>query len=371
MKDKQRVFGLDVMRATAILMVLCSHILSIYPKSNNIISEIFKFFGFWGVEIFFVLSGFLIGSILYKSYVQENFTIQSVFYFLKRRWFRTLPNYFLVLFLNVILAVSFGFYMKDAGYYFFFGQNFATTMKPFFPESWSLSVEEFAYLIVPFALLAGTLLVKPKNKSKRFILIVLFLMAVVFINRIIYNFTTSNTTLDQWNLSLKAVVIYRIDSILIGIAASWLSLNYSEFWQKQKENLAFIACVALCVMIVGLGYFKILIETHPFFWNVGYLPITSIIFALFLPILSQWQSAPGWFSKPITFVSLISYSVYLLHYSIVLQLMKYFVDTASFLTFQLHSFTFCYLVITFFLSFLLYKFFEKPIMDLRKRSLEY
>lgn len=369
MKEQQRIFGLDVMRAIAILMVLCSHILWIYPKSDGFITQLFSFFGFWGVEIFFVLSGFLIGSILYRLYLQQEFTLQSVFYFLKRRWYRTLPNYFLVVTLNLILAILLGFYWKDIGYYFFFLQNFATTMKPFFPESWSLSIEEFAYLLVPFALLFGTLLIRAQNKSRRFIGIILVLMLVFFGHRVLYHYTTSNTTLDQWNSSLKAVVIYRIDAILMGIIGSWLSLNYSVFWKKQKANLAFLGCFLIVAILVGLRFFKMTIEHNPFFWNVLYLPITSFVFALFLPLLSQWQSAPVWFSKPVTFVSLTSYSVYLLHYSIILQTMKHFVDTSLFSVIQLHGFTFCYLAVTFFISFLLYTFFEKPIMNRREQQL--
>lgn len=364
--SSNRIFGLDLMRATAILMVLCSHILWIYPHPNALVAQVFTLFGFWGVEIFFVLSGFLIGRILYKLYTKEDFTSHTVLYFLKRRWFRTLPNYFLVLLLNIILASIIGFSMTDVGYYFLFLQNFATPMKAFFPESWSLSVEEFAYLIMPLTLLAVAFL-KPKNKSKRFIAVVVLLVLVFFINKVIYNFSTSNTTLVEWNLSLKAVVIYRIDAILIGIAASWVSLNFDVFWQKQKINLAFIGCIMTVLMFVGVGYFQILIDSHPFFWNVLYLPITSITFALFLPILSNWNFKANRLSKPVTFVSLISYSMYLLHYSIILQMMKYFVDTTFFTTFQLHFFTFCYLVATFFLSFFLYRFFEKPIMDLRNK----
>lgn len=363
--NTNRVFGLDVMRATAILMVLCSHILWIYPNANHLVYQVFSLFGYLGVEIFFVLSGFLIGKILYKIYIKEDFTIHSVLYFLKRRWFRTLPNYFLILILNIVIAFFIGVSIKEIGLYFFFAQNFATTMNPFFPESWSLSVEEFAYLFVPFALLFAFISISPKNKSRQFLLVILILIAIFISNKIYYHFTTINTTLTQWNVSLKAVVIYRIDSILIGILASWVSLNYAEFWQKQKMNLACLGSVLMVLMFVGVGFFGILIHSHPFFWNVLYLPLTSIVFALFLPILSQWKSAPEWFAKPVTFISVISYSIYLLHYSIVLQLMKYFIDTKQFSSLQLNLFAFSYITITFFLSFLLYKYFEKPIMKLR------
>lgn len=369
--NTNRIFGFDVMRATAIGMVLCSHILWIYPDSSGLITELFALFGYWGVEIFFVLSGFLIGTILYNAYLKDNFTSHAVFYFLKRRWYRTLPNYFLVLVLNIIIALVIGVSIADIGYYFLFLQNFCTTMKPFFTESWSLSVEEFAYVFTPFALVGSTFFAKPKNKSNRFITVVLCLISLFMINKIIYNFTTLNTDLIQWSLSLKSVVIYRIDSILIGIAFSWISIKHQDFWKKQKMNFFFLGSILIVIMFFGVGFWGILIEKYPTFWNVFYLPITSITFAFFLPVFSQWKSAPNWFLKPVTLLSLISYSVYLLHYGIVLQLMKYYIDTTSFAAYQLHIFTLVYLAVTFFLSFLLYKYFEKPIMDLRNALKKY
>lgn len=373
MKNKQfpanRVFGLDLMRAVAILMVLCSHILWIYPPSSGYISQFFQLFGFLGVEIFFVLSGFLIGRILYKLYVKEDFPKASVFYFLKRRWFRTLPNYYLILLVNIFIAyVLIGYEVGDLWKYFFFFQNAVHTMLPFFPESWSLSIEEFAYLLIPLVLLFGSILVKGVQKRKMlFLFIVSGLLIFFFANKLYYNQTTENTTLEQWNLSLKAVVMYRIDAILYGILAAWVYCNYHGFWYKIRFVSAFFGIMFFMAMYFGVGFFGILIERFPFFWNVLYLPLTSVTFVFFLPLLSEWKNPPKYFGKPVYFVSVTSYSVYLLHYSVVLYLMKYYFDTTQYSYNQLHIFTLVYLIITFGLSYLLYRFYEKPMMDLRER----
>ncbi|WP_313804481.1 acyltransferase [Flavobacterium sp.] len=365
--EQNRIFGLDLMRAAAIIMVLCSHVLWIYPESKGFLVEIFKLFGFWGVEIFFVLSGFLIGRILYRLYLKEDFTTKTMFYFLKRRWFRTLPNYYLVLLLNIVIALIIGTSLKDVVFYPFFLQNFAWTMKPFFTESWSLSVEEFAYLFLPLAFLFCSFLVRPKNKSRAFFIIVFILTLLFLIFKLAYQLTTENIDINQWNLSLKAVVIYRIDSILIGVLAAWFSMVFVDIWKSKRFLFALIGLVFVGFMYVGVGFFRLLIDTHPFFWNVLYLPLTSITFSLFLPFLSEWKAESNWLTNSITFTSKISYSIYLLHYGVVLQLMKYFISTEAFSTSMLHGFTFAYLLITFLLSFLLYRYFEKPIMDLRDR----
>jgi peptidoglycan/LPS O-acetylase OafA/YrhL len=364
----ERIFGLDVMRAMAIIMVLSSHILWIYPQNSSMISQFFQLFGFLGVEAFFVLSGFLIGTIFYKLYLKDDFSFKSTIYFLKRRWFRTLPNYYLFLVLNVIVTFIIGYTVDDLWKYLFFLQNFCTTMLPFYTESWSLSVEEFTYIVLPISIVIGSFLFKNKNKKQTYISIVTSLIIVLILAKFIYNQTTTNTTLIQWNVSLKAVVIYRMDSILIGVVFSWMALNYQQFWQKQKVNLAFIGAILLLMMYVGVGFFQLTIENYPLFWNVFYLPITSLTLALFLPILSQWKTTKLPFKKAVVTVSLISYSCYLIHYGIVLQLMKHFIKTDNLAMYQLHIYTLAFLFITFVLSYLNYKFFEKPIMDLRDKK---
>jgi peptidoglycan/LPS O-acetylase OafA/YrhL len=363
---KQRIFGLDMLRAAAILMVVCSHVLWIYPKSNAFIPTLFELFGFWGVELFFVLSGFLIGSILYKTFVNENFTSKSVFYFLKRRWFRTLPNYYLVLLLNILIAFFLGFSIENTGSYFLFLQNFTSKSPAFFPESWSLSIEEFTYLLLPFSLFFVGL-VKMKNKSKAFLFVVVVLILVFWMNKFYYHSQHAIPNLSEWNLNLKSVLIYRIDAILIGVLAAWFSLNFDAIWEKSKGVFAVIGFGILFFLMFGILPLNLTIEQNPFFWNVLYLPITSIAFALLLPFFSSWKTFTNPILYPVELISKISYSIYLLHYSIILLLLKTFFDTSQMLDFERHLFTLVYLLITFLSSYLLYRFYEKPIMNWRDK----
>ena len=363
-----RIFGLDLMRTIAILMVVSGHCLWVFPESKRFLYQLLTLFGFFGVEIFFVLSGFLIGKILYQLYLKDDFSIATVFYFLKRRWFRTLPNYFLILLLNIIIASIIGYSLPSLWRYFFFLQNFKITMLPFFPESWSLSVEEFAYLVLPFFLLFFALLFKPKNKTRFFLLAVVSLILIFFCAKIYYQNTTTNTTIDQWNLSLKSVVIYRLDSIFIGVFCSWFYFNFTSFWQKSKQLLFVLGTLFFGFLFSGIGHLGLFIETHATLWNVFYLPFVSIAVACFLPFLSEWKEEKSVLKNPITFISIISYSVYLLHYSVVLQLMKYFIPLNSQNQFLLYTFVFVYMAITFLLSYLLYRFYEKPMMDLRDKN---
>ena len=366
--NQNRIFGLDAMRTVAIMLVLIGHCVWIFPTGNVLIHQLLVLSGFFGVEIFFVLSGFLIGKIVYQLYVKEKFSLSSVFYFLKRRWFRTLPNYFLILLVDIGIAGIVGYQTVSLWKYFFFLQNFNTAMLPFFPESWSLSVEEFAYIVLPFFLLALSLLIKPKNKPLFFLWTLLLLIFVFIFNKVYYQNTTANTTLTQWNLSLKAVVIYRLDSIFIGVLCAWLYFNFTAFWQKWKVLFLVIGMQLFLFQFVGIGFFGLLIETHPVLWNVFYLPLISIAVACFLPTLSAWNTESSFLYKPVTFISLISYSMYLLHYSVVLQLMMHYFPMMHQAFGVKMAFTLCYFTITIVLSYFLHRFYEKPIMDLRNKN---
>src|SRR5919108_5666871 len=109
----KRIVGLDIVRALAILMVLFYHsremlagLISI-PFIGYLTGKIIAItvpFGHLGVEMFFVLSGYLIGGILIKEFNKnDNLNFNNITSFWKRRWLRTLPNYFLILVLNFIL----------------------------------------------------------------------------------------------------------------------------------------------------------------------------------------------------------------------------------------------------------------------------
>ena len=355
--NTNRVFGLDLMRAMAIAMVLCSHILWIYNPNDGMIRQLFALFGFLGVEFFFVLSGFLIGRILYKIYIKEDFTIKSAFGFLKRRWFRTLPNYYLVLLINIIITISLGYSMPNLELYFVFLHNGFSKMSTFFPESWSLSVEEWAYIILPFSLLLFSVLVKPKNKKSFFLILTLLLIALFISFKIVYQFNTKTTNLDEWNVSLKSVMIYRLDAIFMGVLCAWLSINYSKIWTEFRLPSAIIGSFIMLFMYFGMGYLQILPTTFPFVWNVIYLPLASLSIAFFVPFFSQLETSISIVKKPIVFISKTSYSIYLLHYSVILQLFMLFVDREKSTLLQLHLITVLYLTTTLIISYIFYRFY--------------
>lgn len=357
-----RIFGLDFMRASAIVMVLFGHLTWILPTSFDTVNMLFSLLGFVGVEVFFVLSGFLIGKILFRSFENPDFDLRSVRQFLKRRWYRTLPNYFLILCVNIVIAIGVvGYGIDGLWQYFFFLQNFAGQMPVFFPESWSLSIEEFAYVLLPFGLLITVIFFKDRDRRTTFLVAVLVLYLIFIGTKVMYALNTDYTKLAEWNRYLKGVVIYRVDAILTGVIASWIAVQKSRLWNKTRWLAAFVALFSGLFLVFGVSILGIGVHKHPFFWNVFFLPMLSVSIAGTLPLLTSWKESPYGIGKPVTAISLISYAMYLVHYGVVMQLLHHFVldDWGWKIT------AVAYFTLTFIFSFGLYRFFEKPIMDLR------
>ncbi|MBL8829718.1 MAG: acyltransferase [Planctomycetaceae bacterium] len=132
----KRNLGLDVLRALAISMVFIGHGVSLHGLP--ILGELGT-----GVDLFFVLSGFLIGRIYFRSLQDDKFALWE---FWQARWWRTLPPYFVAI---GFYALAMNSYSQEpvAGYYALFMQNFVGMVG--FNASWSLCVEEHFYLLFP------------------------------------------------------------------------------------------------------------------------------------------------------------------------------------------------------------------------------
>jgi len=363
-----RIFGLDLLRVISIALVLCSHTSWIYPPSSSLLAKMVDMCGFFGVEIFFVLSGFLIGSIILKQFLKADYGFKSMMIFFNRRMIRILPNYYLIILVNICIGFYIGYPISESWKYFLFFQNFASPLLPFFPESWSMPIKEYGYIITVFLLFLVSKILKKISKKTLFLGVISGMIVFFFLMKVSYYFYTANTTVGQWDLSLRSVVIYRIDTVLMGVLFGYICSEYPDFWKKNKCRFAVVGFFLILILLFCLGYLKLKIYYFPFFWNVLCLPINSLALVCFLPFFSDWEIGPNAFRKPVELISEISYSVYLLHYSIVLFLLKHFIDTSGYSMPQLHFFTLIYLVITFSLSYLLYTFFEKPMTKLRDKK---
>ncbi|MCH7785638.1 MAG: acyltransferase, partial [Bacteroidetes bacterium] len=101
--NKKRNVGLDIARTLAILLVLFAHTKWISDRYPVVVDSAMQLSGTIGVEVFFMISGFLIGKIILREIKDPNFSLLHIKSFLLRRWFRTFPNYYLLLTVNVVV----------------------------------------------------------------------------------------------------------------------------------------------------------------------------------------------------------------------------------------------------------------------------
>lgn len=358
---KNRVFGLDLMRALAIIFVVMGHGSSMLGKANTDFPWIRLING---VELFFVLSGFLIGGILIKIFQNsKSFGIKTIGNFWIRRWFRTLPNYYLVLILNIII-VYFGIIKEDFSQFnwkfFLFLHNFTQPFTGFFWESWSLSIEEWFYLLFPIILGIVFLILKGFKINKKIIFLgsIFIFLLVPFLFRV---FKASKFDVDQFGLEVKIfkVVIYRLDGIALGLLAAFIKYWHPHFWFKSR-NLSFILGIIISYLIL---YFTWL--PNDFSTKVFQIIIQSIGCFLLLPKFDSMKTAPPVITKIFTHISLISYSMYLINLALVAEVIRdNFPPRGPHTAWALYGIYWAVVIVA---SSLLYKYYEKPIMDLRDR----
>lgn len=167
---KARDANLDLLRATAIGMVVVYHVAQRWPVSSNIAAV--SRYGAYGVDLFFVLSGWLIGGLFWRE--RAGFGDVEIHRFIFRRALRTVPPYMAALtisYLGVFLVRREPF---DAGY-LVFAQNYYDRI-PFFLVSWSLCIEEHFYVAMPFVALAAS---RWSSRPDAYLLTVSFVPAVM------------------------------------------------------------------------------------------------------------------------------------------------------------------------------------------------
>ena len=381
----KRVFGLDVMRAIAILVVVDAH-------ASVALGKYYRG-AFWhhlvpdGVELFFVLSGFLIGGILIRSYEKKGYFDRSLLVnFWTRRWFRTLPNYYLVLAGLLLFAFLRAWrsglqpVLPSGGTlatYFIFVQNFASRIPDFFPETWSLAIEEWSYITLPLVLWAMHGLLAGRWSRQRIVLVTI--LTIIVGTNLYRLYRSLQIPLLEGELEFRGIVATRLDAISYGVLGAYVRHYFPAYWTNVSiRRRLFIAGLTL----TALTAFSSSIVTLQFYYEAGILPaytfykrtvyflIIGVSMAMWLPYMDGWRTATGgWarfgLARAITHVSLISYSMYLLNLTPIMMNVVSRIPTTSSTIGWLKIGLFWGLVLS--LSTLLYKFFEKPVTELRER----
>lgn len=359
--NPNRIYGLDILRSIAILSVVINH--------GNILAPGFHIDSTDGVSIFFVLSGFLIGRILIKL-IENKEKKNILLNFWIRRWFRTIPNYFLILTLLLIITKEYThFSYKFPLNYYTFTQNLFYSHPSFFPEVWSISVEEWFYLSVPLIIVSFIFFFK-YNPKKAFIITALSILVLSTAIRYYRWKSGQIDSIEQYDLLIRRQVITRLDSLMFGMIGAFIQYYYNGFWTKYKKLFLFLGLFLFYIFMSMPGRYGTALQLFKSLYGCVFeFLFFSIIILLTLPYLSNFKKGKGIFHYFFTYISLISYSLYLIHHTLVrdyiirLGLYSYFPDVHQ--PVIDYAFYALYWILSITLSLLNYKYFEVPIMNLR------
>jgi len=342
-------------------MVLLSHGRH-FLSATWVSAEVFRIGGFLGVELFFVLSGFLIGGIVWRSFKDAPQDTVWVKGFLARRWLRTLPNYFLFLGVNALLIATalLPGHVSDLLPFVFFVQNLAWPHPPAFGEAWSLAVEEVFYLTFPLLLL---LFGKHGGRKEGvFLGVIIMMLFLPLIARIL----AVTFTEPAWDAGVRKIVVFRLDSLMLGVVAGWLNREY-----RISETLGQGAFILAAVTILG-AVLLIFFRGETFlnadaFARIGLFPLASLGFVFVLLAGLRYAQVRHVFNRPIYACARWSYALYLTHmpvFHIIVSKMgfaKAHDSGGAVLRWSL------FMVCSFAIAALVEKWFERPILQWRDR----
>ncbi|HEY8937166.1 MAG TPA: acyltransferase [Cyclobacteriaceae bacterium] len=338
--SKDRNSSIDVFRAVAILSVVIFHF-NYLP------------FGNLGVDLFFVISGLLIGGILVKNIQQERPV--NFFKFFIMRGFKIWPSYYVFIFLGSLLSLLFyssiapdqTIPLWDIKRYLFFYQNY--TGLPFhwsFDHVWSLCVEEHFYILLPimFVIIQRFFLDK---KKFLFISVYCIIGAGILFKFLALEYTRSKDTYSATH--------NRIDALAWGVLLSLIIAYYPDQLRTTKKVLIlffsglvlFIASIVFATQTSSVLYHKVFLHS-------------IIPFSFFLMIGGAYNTDLSKF-KYLRIVAYYSYNWYLWHPIFVIGIT--FLIGNNFLSLMI------YLVITFLVAVLFTILIEEHFLSLRKKYL--
>lgn len=375
----ERNLGLDIIRASAIMLVLLSHtVTTFYVFFSGSLETAFNIItwagGFYGVELFFVLSGFLIGNIFIQKVVFEvelSGQLKPLIYdFWLRRWVRTIPSYLLFVAINILLIpLSLSPFDWNVFFqYLFFLQGFGANDTSFFGVSWSLAVEEWFYIAMPLIFVLGIYCFKKEKAGTAFFAAMLALLLLPLAMKIYQMLQLPALVNIEPMFHFKT--LYKLDSIFYGVLLAWMwnKPDIKKWLAKYSRLLLVLGLLLLAASFAYAGMFII----KPLQKSVLVLlfgPLCSLsILSCFPFLLIHTFSRNNSIAKGITAISLCSYSLYLCHIPVVI-IIDYFAEKvflketiwASSLIFSLR------IIMSILIAQFLYRYFEIPVLSWRDK----
>lgn len=311
----KRRFGLDVMRAVAVLCVVVSHVtplLFVEWSSNRDVFRWLIYLGPVGVDIFFALSGYLIGGIVLRTIAEFNqFAVVRLFWV--RRWLRTLPVAYVSAVVVWFVAAPTDVWSYVASILFVGTVNPAAVTKELV-FWWSLAAEELFYLVLPLLIYVIT---KKHPALRAFGLSIAIIGASAIVARA--GLMVVSDALLWRNINLAPYA--RLDSMVWGVLMVWVR-NYRPQWFSQIAQAGFAP--GLVIFAAGV---TLLVDQQRWDALAMFAGHTVVVIgaSLLIPVC---ESLPpfrwGLLNRICGGIALVSYSAYLYHGMLVTLLERWF-----------------------------------------------
>ncbi len=343
---------LDGLRTIAVSMVMFGHWIT-YKK----LLSIGAYLSTGGVDIFFVLSGFLITGILMKASENGN-KIYALKQFYIRRFLRIFPLYYLIIFIGVLLAIP--SIRQHFWWFLFYAGNIIVAKTNgnagSFTHLWSLAVEEQFYIFFPFIVFFT-----PK-KYRLFSFVSMIFLAVIS-RAIIFILYKQNINIAWW---MHSFTFNCLDSFGLGALLVYLKVHHSNLL-KSILSKSYLFFIALGTSILATYLFTLNDTSH--FWVFAFHRLFFSIFCFWVIGIATTDGFKGIIklfleNNFIQYLGKISYGLYVYHH-----FMPYFFGRVGY-NISGHSIllnSFLYLIATIIISSISWHFFEYPINKLKER----
>ncbi len=368
-----RSHGLDTLRSVAILTVMVFHVYTFHDVGTlPWIVEFAARMGWMGVDLFFVLSGYLIGSQLMRPYQRSERPRLWGFY--RNRLYRVLPAYLVVLATYFILPIwRESPNIPPLWQFLTFTQNLLGDYRvnQAFSHVWSLCIEEHFYLFLPLIVLF--MMCKPSMRKTATVLGGLVLFGVCVRAFILFHTLRPLASGGQSFGFVYLVRIYyptysRLDGLLAGVTLALVKTFRPAWWSVLAKRGHALLGLGLCLIGVAMWLFKdrwISVTGASAFGTVIGFPVLALGLGL---LVASALSANGLLSRVkipgANLIATLAYSLYLTHKELIHLVDRYIPDIAQdrvFLWLVVYT-VFCLIV-----AAALYLCVERPFLNLRDR----
>ena len=309
--SNDRLAGLDTLRALAIVLVMVFHLGWRLPESFAPVAR----FGWMGVDLFFVLSGYLIGSQLLRPVRLGQGVSLPGFY--RNRAYRILPEYLVVLALYEWwpawreapgLSPLWQYLTFTQNFFVDYGKNQA------FSHVWSLCVEEHFYLLLPPIVLVMAR--RPELWKTIAVLALFFALGLAtrsyeYFHALLPMGRDSDSFGVQYIEHIYYPTCARLDGLLAGVTLALVRVFRSQWWSSILRRANWVLAAGVVVLCVAVWIF--VDRFGPVGTVIGF-PLTAIGFAMLVAAAADTR---GWFGRMrapgAKVIATLAYSLYLTH----------------------------------------------------------